>query len=125
MRYPLNARNRMSSVNTRLQRNIAGHGHVTSLSRTISRNTYGKQLTRNKNRRTRNKERKGPKSGKSDNEKSSGSESDENKNEDAGTPETAGYVLPIITSSSIAFSNFVFDFQNHHSDIHFGQIDVS
>lgn len=92
MRYPLNARNRIGSVNTRLQRNIIGHSHVTSLSRTISRNTYGNKLNRNKNRRNRNnKERKEPeKSAKSEeNEKTSGSESDEtNKNEDIGTPKT-------------------------------------
>lgn len=97
MRYPLNGRNRIGGVNTRLPRNIAGHGHVTSMSRTISRNTYGNnKLNRSKNRRSRNKDRKEPKSGKGENEKTSGSESDENKNDDDSTPETensAGYVL--------------------------------
>lgn len=100
-RYPLNARNRIGGINTRLPRNIAGHGHVTSLSRTISRNTYGNKLNRTKNRRNRNKERKDSKSGKSENEKSSGSESDENKDVDASeTEKSAGYVLALHSAPS-------------------------
>lgn len=55
MRYPMNPRGRVP-VNSRLQRNLSGGQHITSLGRTISRNTYGnnkvnRQRNRNRNRK--------------------------------------------------------------------------